>query len=134
MVVVTEIGPDVALVGTVVKIWVEEKLVSTALEPLNLTTGVPALNPIPLMVTTVPVVPVVGEKLKIVGSTTKLLLEEICPAGAMIVMTPVVALVGSVAVICELVFTVKDVASVPLNLTAVAPRKFFPVMTIFVPG
>jgi hypothetical protein len=52
----TVIGPEVAPAGTVVTIWVEVELVTTAVVPLNLTT-LPAglvLKLVPVMVTFVP--------------------------------------------------------------------------------
>jgi hypothetical protein len=48
-------------------------------------------------------------------------------------IVPVVAPVGTVAVICVELLTVKDVAEVPLNFVAVAPVKFVPVIVTEVP-
>jgi|HubBroStandDraft_6_1064221.scaffolds.fasta_scaffold1290151_1 hypothetical protein len=48
-------------------------------------------------------------------------------------MLPLVAPVGTVALICVELLTVKDVAVVPLNLVDVAPVKFVPVIVTEVP-
>jgi hypothetical protein len=65
--VVTEIGPVVAPIGTLAFTMVAE-LITTALAvtPLNFTTA-PEMKLVPLIVTTVPTAPEVGEKLVIVG-------------------------------------------------------------------
>ena len=86
----------------------------------------------PVMVTFVPGLPKKAENPKIVGSTTKLLLEKACPPGAVTLINPVVAVAGSGAVICVLESTVNEEITL-LNFTAVAPRKFFPVIITFVP-
>src|SRR4051812_16404734 len=54
------------------------------------------------------------------------------PATVVTLIVPVVAPVGTVAVICVAEFTV-NVAVVPLNFVADAPEKFAPVMTTFWP-
>jgi len=54
------------------------------------------------------------------------------PTELVTVIRPVVAPVGTVAVICVLLLTV-NVAFVPLNLTLVAPVKFVPVIVTEVP-
>src|SRR5262245_53144792 len=63
----------------------------------------------------------------------KLFTVVLVPAGAITVIGPVVAPLGTIALIVELLVT-KNVAGVPLNSTAVAPRKLDPVSTTFVPG
>src|SRR6266853_7004762 len=55
------------------------------------------------------------------------------PPSVVMLIVPVVAPVGTVAVTCVSEFTVKDEASVPLNLTNEAPVKLPPVMTTLVP-
>ena len=65
--VVTEILPVVALVGTVVLIRVELATVNVAPVPLN-RTALTLVNPVPLIVTAVPALPLVGEKLEIAQS------------------------------------------------------------------
>src|SRR6266404_5908591 len=55
------------------------------------------------------------------------------PPPAMMVMLPVVAAPGTVAVICEVLSPTK-VAAVPLNFTPLTPMKFEPVMTTLAPA
>ena len=60
-------------------------------------------------------------------------LEEVpVPDGVLTEIVPVVAPEGTVAVICVELLTVKEVP-VPLNLSAVAPVKFVPVILTLVP-
>jgi hypothetical protein len=59
--VVTEIGPDVAPLGTVAVIWVGETTAKEALVPAKVTPEAPE-NPLPEIVTVVPTVPLGGEK------------------------------------------------------------------------
>lgn len=59
--------------------------------------------------------------------TEKLLVELALPFGVVTESLPVLAPLGTVAVICVALFTVKE-ATVPLNETAVAPVKFVPAM------
>src|SRR6266566_5511418 len=63
--------------------------------------------------------------------TVKLSLLAAVPPGVVREITPVVALVGTMAVICVFESTVKT-ALAPLNLTAEVPLKSVPVMTTFV--
>src|SRR5262245_12365698 len=63
---VTEIGPLVAPLGTVVVICVSPETLNVAAVPLKLTLVAP-VKPVPVMVTAVPASPDVGEKLVIVG-------------------------------------------------------------------
>ncbi len=101
--------------------------------PLNLTT-VALLKFVPLIVTVVPTRPLVGVKPVIVGGkrTVKLLALVAVPPGAVTLSGPVVAPVGTVAWIDVAVVTV-NVAEVPLNVTAVAPVKFVPLIVTLVP-
>ena len=62
----TRIGPVVAVVGTIVLIWVGEFTTKVAAVPLNVTELAP-VNPVPVRVTLVPLVPVAGENEVIVG-------------------------------------------------------------------
>lgn len=68
--VVTVIVPVVAPVGTVAIICVAVELVTVACVPLNLTVLLAAVVEkfVPVMVTAVPIAPLVGEKLVIVGA------------------------------------------------------------------
>ena len=62
----------------------------------------------------------------------KLLALVAVPPGVVTLIGPLVAPLGTVAVIWVLVFTVK-LAPVPLKATAVAPVKLFPLMVTEVP-
>jgi hypothetical protein len=64
--------------------------------------------------------------------TVKLLAEVAVPPGVVTEILPVVAPLGTVAVICVAVFTV-NVADLPLNFTAVAPVRLVPVIVTEVP-
>src|SRR5438552_542155 len=115
--VVTLIGPLVAPDGTVAVIAVAEFTVKLALVPLNRTALAP-LKLVPLIVTLVPTGPLVGVKLVLVGGlmTVKLLPLLAVPPAVVTLSGPVVAPLGTVAVIAVAEFTVK-LALVPLNST-----------------
>jgi hypothetical protein len=105
-----------------------------ALVPLNVTAVAP-VKFVPVITTLVPTEPLAGEKLEIVGGETTMkafaLVAE--APGVVTERGPVVAPAGTVAVIWVDESTVNVVALVPLNVTAVAPVKFIPVMTTLVP-
>ena len=86
---------------------------------------------VPLTVTAVPTEPEPGENEEIVGqeveATVKSLELIAAPLGCVTAMGPVVALAGTVAVICDEEFCVK-VAEWPLKVTAVTPLKPDPEM------
>lgn len=63
----------------------------------------------------------------------KVVADVAVPPGAVTESTPVVARLGTVAVICVALLTVK-IAAVPLNFTAVAPVRFVPVNITDVPA
>src|SRR5467141_1240169 len=88
----------------------------------------------PPMATLVPTGPLVGVKLVIVGGliTVKLPALLAVPSAVVTRIGPVVAPVGTVAVIAVAEFTVK-LALTPLNVTAVAPVKFVPLIVTLVP-
>jgi hypothetical protein len=65
--------------------------------------------------------------------TVKLADEVTEPSGVVKAIFPVVAPAGTMAVTCVALFTVKDVAAVLLNVTAVAPVRFVPVIVTEVP-
>jgi hypothetical protein len=99
--VVTAMGPVVAPEGTEVVIFVDELIVNVALVPLKVNDVAP-VNPLPLTMTLAPMMPIVGEKLVIVGppvATVKLLALVAVPAGVVTEIGPVVAPAGTVAVI-----------------------------------
>jgi hypothetical protein len=79
------------------------------------------------MVTLVPTLPCAGVNDVMVGTlaTVKLPLLLPVPPEVVIVIGPVVAPDGTVAVICDAEFTVK-LAETPLNDTEVAQPKFIP--------
>ncbi len=100
-VVVTAMGPVVAPAGTMAVILTCVLMVMVvAVVPLNLTDEAPA-RLAPLMVTLAPIAPVDGVKLVIRGATTKLVALVAVPPGVVVTpIVPVVALAGTVAVIC----------------------------------
>jgi len=79
---------------------VSEFTVKVAVVPLNFTLVAP-VKAVPVIVTLEPIAPLLGEKLVIagVGITLKLLALVAVPAGLDTVMVPVVAPLGTVAVI-----------------------------------
>jgi hypothetical protein len=87
------------------------------------------------MVTTVPTGPDVGVKLLIPGAgiTVKLVELVAVPATFVTAIVPLAVPAATVAVICVALFTVKDVAAVPLNFTAEAPVNEVPVIVTTVP-
>ena len=133
--VVTEIAPDCAPLGTVAVIFVSEFTVKAVADLfLNLTSVAP-VKLVPLIVTTVPTGPKVGENDVIVGAPVILKFVELValPLGVVTLMGPVVAPDGTVAVIFSDEFTVK-LAPTPLNVTDVAPSKFVPLIVTAAPG
>ena len=134
--VVTENVPVVAPLGTLVVICVALFAVTTAVVPFNFT-AVAAVRFVPVMVTVVPTGPLVGEKLVIVGDeaavvTVKFVVELALPPVVVTETFPVVAPLGTVAVIWLPLFTA-NVAVIPLNESAEAPVRFVPVTTTAVP-
>jgi len=120
--VVTAIGPVTAASGTVAVICVSESTVNVvAATPPN-ETAVAPVNPAPVIVTTVPGLPLVGEKLVMHGPAAVVTMKSVelvaVPSESVAVMGPVVAPAGTVAVICVFELTVKVVAAVPLKATA----------------
>src|SRR4030095_10741762 len=67
------------------------------------------------------------------GVTRKLVVLVAVPAGVVTLIAPLVALAGTVNVICVPLLTVKA-AEVRWSLTAVAPRRLAPWMTTLIPG
>jgi hypothetical protein len=99
--VVTVIVPLVAPAGTVAAIWVAELTVNVADVPLKATTVAP-VKFVPVIVTTVPGVPLDGLKPVMVGAgaavTVKLVGLVAVPPGVVAEIVPLVAPVGTVAV------------------------------------
>ncbi len=100
-------------------------------------TAVAPVKLVPVMVTTVPVPPVLGVNEEMVGNggevQVKVPILVAMPPGVVTVIVPVAPL-PSVAVIEVVLLTVKDLAAVPPKATAVAPKKLLPVMVTTVPG
>lgn len=80
-----------------------------------------------------PPITVVGRSVTLMPSTTKVVAVVAVPPGLTIVMTPVVALGGTTAVIVLSLTTLKE-ADAPLNSTDVMPVKCFPVTVTVVPA
>src|SRR2546426_11520292 len=113
-------------------VWeVAEKLALTRLT----VTAVAPVKFVPLMFTLVPTGPLVGVKLVIVGAlatTVNVLALVAVPPGVVTLSCPVVAPADTVAWIAVPEVTVK-LALTPLNVTAVAPVKFVPLIVTLVP-
>ena len=109
-------------------------MVKVEVTPLNRTAVAPVKLE-PVITTEVPTGPLVGVKLATVGAriTVKLLALVAVPPGVVMATVPLVAPVGTVAVIWVAELTVKVVALTPLNRTAVAPVRLVPVITTEVP-
>jgi hypothetical protein len=134
--VVTLIGPVVAPAGTVAVILVDLTTLNVAAVPLNVTPVAP-VKFVPVIVTVVPTGPKVGVNDVIVGApaavvTLKPWELQSLPPGVVTQIFPVVAPLGTVAVIFVEDFTV-NVAETPWNVTLVAPVKFVPVIVTVVP-
>ena len=133
--VVTVILPVVAPLGTLAVIRPSFATLKLADVPLNRTLVAP-VKWLPLMVTDVPTTPLDGEKLLIVGAdplvTVKFDALVAVPDGVVTVILPVVAPLGTLAVIRPSFATLK-LADVPLNRTLVAPVKWLPLMVTDVP-
>jgi hypothetical protein len=131
--VVTETGPVVAPLGTVVEIRVSETTVYTVLTPLNETLDVP-LSAEPVIVTTVPTGPELGsiEEIDGGGVTVKLDVLVAVPLSVATEIGPVVAPVGTFVETCVSDRTVNP-AVTPLNETADVPERFAPEIVTAVP-
>lgn len=96
--VVTWMGPEVAPLGTVAVISLAETTVKEAAAVPLKATEVTPVKLVPVRETTVPAHPLVGEKEVIPGATTaKFVTEMAVPHGLETRMSPVVALLGTVA-------------------------------------
>jgi len=131
--VVTPMGPVEAPAGTVAWMAVSEVTENVALAPLNVTAVAP-VKLVPLIETLVPAGPLVGVKPLIAGdrTTVNALLLVPVPAGVVTATGPDVAPAGTVAWMAVAELTVK-LALAPLNVTAVAPLKFVPLIDTLVP-
>ena len=68
---VIAIDPEVALLGTVARIWPSESKTKLAVAPLKVTLLTP-VKWLPLIVTAVPILPLLGVNELIVGASTRL--------------------------------------------------------------
>ena len=131
--VVTPTFPVLAPAGTVAVILTAELTIwLAAAVPWNVTAVAP-VEFAPWMATLAPAPPCAGVKLVIRGATVKLAALVAVPAGVVTAIGPVVALPGTVIMVCvppEL--TVKAAAS-PLSLTEVAPVNAVPVIVTLAP-
>src|SRR5436309_6107114 len=132
---VTDTGPVVAPVGTVVVILVSEFTVNMADTPLNFTSVAP-VKFVPVMAAEVPTGPMIGLNSTMTGApgevTVKLMALVAVPPGVVTDTGPVVAPAGTVVVTWASEFTVKT-ADTPLNVTVVAPVRLVPVSVTEVP-
>jgi hypothetical protein len=124
--VVTLTRPVVAPLGTVAEIFVAEVTLNEAATPLNLTEVAP-VKFVPLMATTVPTFPLVGDSPVIVAGTQNHVELVTVPLEVVTVIGPLVADLGTEVAIVLDDLTV-NVAEVPLNFTAVAPVKLAPLI------
>jgi hypothetical protein len=129
--VVTEILPVVAPLGTIAVICVSESTLKVESVPLNFTLLAP-VKVLPVITTFAPGAPLVGLKLVILGVTLKLATLVPVPAGFVTVILPVVAPVGTVALI-DVDELMVNAAETPLKFTALAVSKLVPVILTTVP-
>src|SRR5690349_20066092 len=131
--VVTVTGPVAAPVGTMAWIAASDCTVKVAPSPLNVTEVAP-VRAEPLIVTLVPTGPLAGAKLAIVGGGTTVNAPVLVavPPGVVTLSGPVLAPAGTVAWIAVAEVTAK-LAPNPLNVTALAPVKFVPLIVTLVP-
>jgi sugar phosphate permease len=118
-VVVMTIFPVMAPVGTVVVTWVSDLTVKVVAATPPKVTFVVWVNPVLVIVTTVPTLPVDGEKLVIVGVTLNALELVMEPPEVVTVIFPVLQALGTVAETLLSEFTVKVVAFTPPMVTFV---------------
>jgi hypothetical protein len=133
--VVTLILPVVVPLATVAAICVELFTVKLAAAvELNFTAVAP-VKFVPVIVTEIPATPLVGLKLVMVGasSTVKFVADPAVPPGVITVIFPLAVPAATVAVIWVALSTEKLAAALPLNVTAVAPVRFAPVITTTAP-
>jgi hypothetical protein len=130
--VVTLTGPVVAPSGTAALIDPADRTVKlVAFTPLKLTAVAP-VKVLPEILTIVPILPLVGDRLFIFGVTRKSVALVSVPPEVVTLILPLVAVVGTVALIVLVETTVK-VLLMPLNFTEVTPVKPVPVIVTIVP-
>jgi hypothetical protein len=131
VVLVTLILPVVAAAGTTAFSCVEETKVLLADTPLNLTLD-ELLKPTPVMVTVVPAAPLVGLKPVIESVTVKFDALVAVPGGVVTLIRPLVAPLGTVALIW-LELEIVKLAALPLKVTELAPQSALPLIATSVP-
>ena len=135
--VVTLMTPVAAPVGTDVLMCWSSVTVNVAVTPLKNFTALAPVNPVPTIVTGVPTGPLVGLKLLIVGIgavvTVKLVGDVAVPPGAVTLMTPVAAPMGTDVLMCWSSVTVNAAATPLKNVTALAPVNPVPTIVTGVP-
>ena len=122
--VVTDTVPLVVPDATTAVICVLESTVNWSRRPIPLRrTAVAPVKFVPVIITVEPIGPLVGVKLEMVGAgmTVNEPLDVALPPDVVTATVPVVAPTGTAAVTCVAETTLKLVAAVPLNATAVAP-------------
>jgi hypothetical protein len=133
---VTVIGPVVVPLATVACIIPLTNFTLVAVVPFIFTVLVEA-KPVPVMVMTAPTGPLVGVKLPMPFEMVKLVVLVPVPDGLVMLIGPVVAVAGTVAVICVSLLTTNPLpglpALTPLNFTAVAPVKLAPIIVTLAP-
>ena len=130
------IGPLNAPAGTVAVIWVGPSIVNDA---LTLFVNFTVLTPVkfaPVITTALPKVPVEGLIPLTRGQVTTVY-GSVCkspqPVLAMVI-GPLTAPAGTVAVICVALLIVNEVVTLLLNLTDVTPVRLVPVITTLLPA
>lgn len=116
--------PVVAPLGTGTTIEVALHVVGVAVVPLNFTVLVPCVEPkfVPVIVSAVPIVPDVGDKVVILGAATTVNdLPALATPLTVTTTLPVVAPVGTNATMEVALQLLMVVADVPLNLTVLVP-------------
>lgn len=125
--VVTDTLPEVPLASTAVILVELLTTKEVAAVPPNFTALAP-VKLVPVMVTLVPAMPDVGVNEVMVGAFTKVKPARVAvPPGVVTATLPEVPL-ETTAVILVALTTLKEVAGVPPNVTAVAPVRLVPVM------
>ncbi len=134
---VTTTLPVVAPAGTSTTMLVALQLSGVTEVPLKLTDPLPCARPklVPVIVTETPTAPEAGKRLVMLGAAVTVNVTPLLatPPAAVTTTFPVVAPVGTVAVMLDAPQLVIVVALVPLNLTPPFPcdgPKFVPAMTI----
>lgn len=133
--VVTRTGPVVTPEAAVAMICVAELTLKDAAFKALKVTAVAPLKPVPLMVTTVPALPLAGVKLVMLGTPTTEKLLTLCtvPLAVVTLSGPVLAPAGTVAVIRAEELTAAPTAVTPLKATLLTLTKFAPVIVTLLP-